>query len=88
MNTRILKEIISLIRIEQERRSSVLRAEDQDYANDHWLFWDEPFLNVLCLMFLVTLRHQVEREVTADSPKNKPNLELERNNQEIGSKSL
>ena len=63
MNTRILKDVIALIRTEQERRSSLLNAEDQDYAYDYWIFWDEPFLNELCLMFLVTLRHQVEREI-------------------------
>lgn len=61
MDTRILKEIIALIRTEQERRS--LSLKDQDYAYDHWIFWDEPFLNELCLMFLVTLRHQIEREI-------------------------
>jgi hypothetical protein len=62
MDTHILKDMIALIRTEQERRSSLLNAEDPDYAYDHWIFWDEPFINELCLMFLVTLRHQVERE--------------------------
>lgn len=61
MNTRILRDIIALIRTEQERRSLLLK--DQDYAYDHWIFWDEPFLNELCLMFLVTLWHKVEREI-------------------------
>lgn len=30
---------------------------------DQWLFTDAPFLNELCLMLLVALRHQVEREL-------------------------
>jgi len=55
--------MIALARTEQERRTSLLNAEDPNFAYDQWLFRDEPFLNELCLMFLVTLRHQVEREL-------------------------
>jgi len=63
MDARILKEIIALIRKEQEQRPSLLCAEDQDYINDYWPHFDDRFLNELCLMFLVTLRHQIEREI-------------------------
>ena len=63
MDTRILKEIIALIRKEQEQRSSLLCAEDHDYINDYWPHFDDRFLNELCLMFMVTLRHKVEREI-------------------------
>jgi hypothetical protein len=63
MDTKILKDMITVIRTEQERRASLLRDEDPDFAYDKWLFTDGPFLNELCLMFLVTLRHQIEREI-------------------------
>ena len=63
MDTRILKDMISVIRTEKERRTSILKALDPDIAYDQWLFTDAPFVNELCLMFLVTLRHQVEREL-------------------------
>jgi len=62
MDTHILKNIIAVIRTEQERRTSLLNVDDPNFAYDQWLFTDEPFLNEFCLMFLVTLRHQVERE--------------------------
>jgi hypothetical protein len=32
-------------------------------AYDQWLFTDEPFVNEMCLMVLVALRHQVERRL-------------------------
>jgi len=63
MKTGILKEVIAVIRAEQQRRASLLTDEDPNFAYDHWLFKDEPFVNELCLMLLVTLRHQVEREL-------------------------
>ncbi len=34
-----------------------------DVTYDQWLFTDAPFVNELCLMLLVALRHQVEREL-------------------------
>lgn len=63
MNTYILKDMIAVIRTEQERRISLLKNEDPNFAYDQWLFTDGPFLNELCLTFLVTLRHQIEREL-------------------------
>ena len=63
METRIFKEMISVIRAEQQRRASLLTDEDPNFAYDQWLFTDAPFVNELCLMLLVTLRHQVEREL-------------------------
>ena len=58
-----MKEMIAVIRAEQQRRASLLTDEDPNFAYDHWLFKDEPFVNELCLMLMVTLRHQVEREL-------------------------
>ncbi len=63
MEMRILQDIITVIKGEQQRRSELLTDEDPDFANDQWLFRDMPFVNELCLMLLVTLRHQVEREL-------------------------
>ncbi len=55
--------MIAIVRTEQARRTSLLKDKDPSIAYDQWLFTDEPFLNELCLMFLVTLRHQLDREL-------------------------
>lgn len=65
MDTRVLKEMITVIRAEQERRASLLMKEDSDFAYDRWLSTDEPFVNELCIMVLVTLRHQMERQLVS-----------------------
>jgi hypothetical protein len=36
-----------------------------DAAYDRWLYHDEPFINDLCLMVLVAIRHEVERELVS-----------------------
>lgn len=59
----ILREMIDVIRAEQQRRASLLTDKDTNFAYDRWIFKDEPFVNELCLMLLVTLNHQVEREL-------------------------
>lgn len=61
MNSRTLKEMISVIRSEEQRRASLLRAEDAEVGYDLWLFEDGPFVNELCMMLLVAVQHQVER---------------------------
>jgi hypothetical protein len=63
METGIFKEMIAVIRTEQRRRASLLMKEDPNSAYDRWLSTDEPFVNELCLMVMVTLRHQLEREL-------------------------
>ena len=35
-----------------------------DAAYDQRLFYDAPFLNELCIVFLVALRHHIERRLT------------------------
>jgi hypothetical protein len=55
--------MIAVIRTEEQRRVSLLTGEDPDFEYERWLSTDEPFVNELCLMVLVTLRHQVEREL-------------------------
>jgi len=54
--------MIDVIRVEQRRAER--RADmHPDVIYDQWLFTDAPFVNELCLMLLVALRHQVEREL-------------------------
>jgi hypothetical protein len=62
MDTKVAKDTIKVIRKERKRRLSRL-PNHPDAAYDRWLFSDEPFVNDLCLMLLVAIRHQVEREL-------------------------
>lgn len=57
-------EIISIIKTERQRRLDSLNDQDPDVAYDQWLFTDEPFINEMCLMVLVALRHQIERTLS------------------------
>jgi hypothetical protein len=63
VDKRISRDMISVIRTEKERRNSILKGLDQNIEYDQWLFTDAPFICELCLMFLVTLRNQIEREL-------------------------
>src|SRR5438874_10308351 len=63
METQMFKDMIAVIKAEQQRRGTVLNDADANFANDHWLFKDMPFINELCLMLMVALWHQVEREL-------------------------
>lgn len=63
MDTDEFKEIISFIRAEESRRDQRRSEQPLGFTNDHWLFVDMPFVNELCLMLLVRLSHQVEREL-------------------------
>lgn len=64
MDFKIAREMIGVIRTERQRRSDQLKDyEDSNAAYDQWLFTDEPFINDMCLIVLVALRHQVEREL-------------------------
>jgi hypothetical protein len=63
MEIRIFHEIIAIIRTEANRRDKDLKSLPKDAAYDHWLFVDQPFVNELCLMLLVSLSHQVESEL-------------------------
>jgi len=62
MDTQVAKATIDVIRRERMRRRSRL-PDHPDAAYDQWLFWDTPFVNELCLMVLVAIHHQVEREL-------------------------
>jgi hypothetical protein len=61
----VWREMISVIRVEQKKRGALSPDEDVDSASDRWLFKDQPFINELCLMLLVALWHQLEREVVS-----------------------
>jgi len=63
MERKIANEVVAVIRSERQKRSDRLNDEDPDFAYDQWLFTDEPFINEMCLMMLLALRHQVEREL-------------------------
>lgn len=57
----ILKDMINVIRKEENLRASQLPDNEPDIAYDQWLFTDGPFVNELCLLILVGLRHRLER---------------------------
>jgi hypothetical protein len=66
MDTNVAKGMIDVIRAEQQSRArgaARLADEDPDYASDRWLLTDTPFVNELCLILLVAVWHQVEREL-------------------------
>lgn len=63
MDTQLAKNVIGVIRAERDSRRASLRDQDPDVAYDVWVFRDEPFINELCLMLLVAIRHHVEREL-------------------------
>lgn len=63
MDTRVAKHVIDVIRAERDSRLARLVAEEPELANALWHVYDEPFINELCLMLLVAIRHQVEREL-------------------------
>ena len=62
MDTKVAKATIDVIRRERKRRRSRL-PNHPDAAYAQWLFWDSPFVNELCLLVLVAIHHQVEREL-------------------------
>lgn len=63
MNDHVLKEMLAVVRREQERRMLLPENEDPQIASAEWWGTDMPLLNELCLMVFVTLWHQVEREL-------------------------
>ena len=55
------KAYLSVIKAEERRRAILRRDEEPDIAYDQRLFTDAPFISELCLVFLVSARHHVER---------------------------
>jgi hypothetical protein len=62
MDTKIAEDTINVIRRERRRRQRRL-PNHPDAAYDQWLFWDLPFVNEMCLLLLVAIHHQIEREL-------------------------
>jgi hypothetical protein len=63
MDFETAKAMIDVISTERQRRSDRLRGRDPEFVGDQWLFTDEPFASDMCLMVLVAVWHQVEREL-------------------------
>ena len=55
--------MLNVIRTENELRSDRLESEDAAVAYNQWMSTDMPFINEMCLMLLVAIRHQLEREL-------------------------
>jgi hypothetical protein len=63
MNLKHARAYLAVIRAEEQRRSDALDREDPNFAYDEWLFTDGPFIGELCLIFLVAIRHHIERQL-------------------------
>ena len=57
------KAFINLVTEEARRREGLLKDADPDHAYDQWMFTDLPFLHDLSLLFLVAIRHHIERRL-------------------------
>ena len=56
-------DLLSFIRLERDRRFSVLLDYPEDERADQWLTVDQPLINDLALMLIVTIRHDFERQL-------------------------
>jgi hypothetical protein len=63
MDTKLIRAVIDLIRAEEERRDAELPSENTNAAYDRHVSTDLPFVNELFLMLLVTIWHQIEKEL-------------------------
>jgi len=63
VETHVLKQVIEVIRAEEQRKAERRADMNPEVVYDQLIFTDSPFVNELCLMVLVALRHQVEREM-------------------------
>jgi hypothetical protein len=59
------KAFINLTSAEYKRRADLLPQDDEGagYAYDQWMFTDLPFLHDLCILYLVAVRHHIERRL-------------------------
>jgi hypothetical protein len=63
MNLNVAREVVRVIRAENDRRLSPQESEEPEDAYNRWLCRDEPFINDMCLMLLVALHHELERQL-------------------------
>lgn len=55
---------IKLVASEYDRRQSLLPENDNSgLAYDQWMFTDLPFLHDLCVLYLIAVRHHIERRL-------------------------
>jgi hypothetical protein len=59
----VVGQLISVIRNEEKLRVDRLADADPDAAYDQWMFYDRPLINEMYLMLLLSIRHQVERQL-------------------------
>jgi hypothetical protein len=61
MDIHMAKEVIRIIRTERDKKLKSVKTEE-----DHYYYYgiEEPFINEFCLMLLVAIRHEIERELT------------------------
>jgi hypothetical protein len=57
------KAFINLVTEEARRREALLDDADPNYAYHQWMLTDLPFLHDLSLLFLVAMRHHIERRL-------------------------
>lgn len=57
------RAFLDLVTAEARRREQLLSDAEPDYAYDQWMFSDLPFLHDLSLLFLVAIRHHIERRL-------------------------
>jgi hypothetical protein len=63
VETRVLKEMIDVVRTEENRRRQERADMYPEVAHDYLISTDRAFVAELCLMLLVALRHLVEKEM-------------------------
>lgn len=63
MNAQAARDMLVVIRAERQRRLDALSGIEEEWQWDQWTFSDEPFINEMCLVLLVAIRHLLEREL-------------------------
>lgn len=63
MDTQVARDMLAVIRAERQRSVDALEDADTELKYDQWTFTDEPFVNEMCLVLLVAIRHLLEREL-------------------------
>lgn len=64
LKAKVFNDMVSIFKAERKKRArQLLDHADPQLAGEHWMFTDEPFISELCLMLLVGLNHEVEREL-------------------------
>jgi hypothetical protein len=63
MELQFARSVLQVIRNEWEERLTRYESSDDPEADAEMRFIDEPFVAELCLLLLVAIRHQVEREL-------------------------